>query len=142
MAHPGIRWYCGECGWPRGDEHTCPPENGEVIASLVDALPRNTPRPAVTEEIERVSALLRDHRPDALEVDASALSWLLSAWSYLENATEKLASHRAVIAAAQTPKAPPAPAVAPAPEVSPAADATRCLFCGGTGGGHCAECYR
>lgn len=36
MSRPDITWYCGECGYQRGEQHTCPPDEGETIASLVD----------------------------------------------------------------------------------------------------------
>lgn len=97
MGHPGIRWYCGECGWPRGEEHACPREPGEVIGSLVDALPRNAPGSAVLAEIEDVRRLVREHRADAVQVGRAALQWLLTGFSYLGAATDALASHRAVI---------------------------------------------
>lgn len=113
MTHPNLTWYCAECGYlVTGGGHHCPPDPQAVISTLVNALPRNAPSPNVKEEIERVSMLLREHRPDALEVDATTLRWLLAARSYLENATETLSQHRAVISAAQEEQTPP-----PSPDV-------------------------
>lgn len=99
MSHPHLTWYCGECGYPRHHDtpHTCPPDAQEVVRSLVDALPHNAPPAAVREEIERVSALLKDHRPDAVQVDAVTLRWLLTGLSFLDVSTDALKAHTAIL---------------------------------------------
>lgn len=94
MGHPGITWYCAECGWKRTAEHTCPPDARETIAKLVDLLPRNAPSTDVLAEIERLGVLLRTYRPDALQTDAATLRWLLAAYSHLEAAREQLTPYR------------------------------------------------
>lgn len=95
MSRPDITWFCGECGYQRGEQHTCPPDEGETIASLVDALPRSPPSPAVREEAEKLSDLRRRARPDGLFVREPLLGWLLTGFSYLEVAGEKLRPYTA-----------------------------------------------
>lgn len=99
MSHPSITWYCGECGYLRHHEtpHACPPDAQGVVHTLVDALPSNTPDAAVHEEIERVAALLKDHRPDAVQVGADTLRWLLTGFSFLDVATDTLKAHAAIL---------------------------------------------
>lgn len=99
MAHPDLRWYCGECGYPRTSDvpHTCPPDAEGVVRSLVDALPSNAPPPTIAEEIRALSESLRHHRPDAWTVSADALRWLLAGHAYLETAKEKLQAHKAIL---------------------------------------------
>jgi hypothetical protein len=134
MAHPQIEWFCGACGYKRGEAHTCPPDPGETIGSLVDALPRNRPGLHVLTELAHLKKLRDAHRPDSVQVDAATLSWLLSAFSYLEVATEKLTPYTAEALNA----APTAPAAAPkAPDPRP----RPCIWCNGVGGNQCPECY-
>lgn len=95
MAHPDLTWFCGCCGYKRveGQAHTCPPEPQQTIEKLVDLLPRNAPSADVLAEIERLGVLLRTYRPDALEVDATTLRWLLAAYSQIEAARGLLAPY-------------------------------------------------
>lgn len=95
MNRTDLTWYCGECGYQRGEQHTCPPDEGETIASLVDALPSSPPSPAVREEAEELSGLRRRARPDGLFVREPLLGWLLTGLSYLEVAGEKLRPYTA-----------------------------------------------
>ena len=99
MSHPDIAWYCGECGYPRHHEtpHTCPPDAQVVLHKLVDALPTNVPDDQIREEIEALSALLQEHRPDALQVNADALRWLLTGFSFLNVSTDALKAHTAIL---------------------------------------------
>lgn len=99
MSHPNITWHCGECGYPRNHDtpHTCPPDTQQVVHTLVDALPTNAPNAAVREEIEALSVLLKEHRPDAVQVGADALRWLLSGFSFLDASTDALKAHAAIL---------------------------------------------
>ena len=56
----------------------CGARNGNACAEC--DRPSNTPPPAVTREIERLSALMW-HRPTLVEVDSTTLLWLLNKWT-------------------------------------------------------------
>lgn len=95
MAHPRITWYCASCGYNRSETHTCPPDPRATIDSLVDALPTNAPSPDVRKEIKLLSDLLRQFQPDAMNASAGTIRWLLAAFSYQQNAEEKLRPYTA-----------------------------------------------
>ncbi len=97
MSRPDVAWFCAECGYKIRDPHTCPPEAREVVHTLVDGLPRNVCPDAVRQEVEEVRRMLREHRPDALQVSATTLSWLLAALSYLDVAEDALKAHKAIL---------------------------------------------
>lgn len=72
-GHPNLTWYCANCGWKRGEVHTCPPDPQETIGRLLDLLPPRTPSPGdlakAQAEIERLQA-----ENEALRMAARALT--------------------------------------------------------------------
>lgn len=108
MPHPGITWYCAECGFRRvegqlhvcktfeqhlGDAHRERDEARALLARLADLLPRNAPAPPVLAEIEYLGELRRQHSLDAVVVSDPTLGWLIAAYSCLEAARELLAKN-------------------------------------------------